>query len=115
MKNVADALTKHTIDEYGTIFTGNATIPVVYVEARWAWLTLLAVLTLTLIVLLVCTVLIAKKQKAPLWKASLFALLYHDLNGELRHEPVYAMGQAAEMSKVRLKISEKGDRLVLGR
>jgi hypothetical protein len=137
-ENLAAALTKLILD-YGAVeVTGQAAEPVVYVEVRWVWLMLPAALSCLGTVLLLLTARTTRLQETPLWKSSVFPLLFHGLDKYWRREQkecvregkatgveqgtglysvkVSGMLRAARETKVRLKVvGDEVERVVLGR
>lgn len=90
-----------------------------HVEVRWAWLILPAALNLLAAVFLVSTILGTRAQKAPLWKSSVIAPRFHQLEcpSLLLISDPKTLGEMDEQAKkvnVKLKTSDNDGRLLLG-
>ena len=117
LQNLASALTKAGLSNSVRNVSGKAIFMVAHVEVRWLWLILPASLNMAGVVLLVITIVFTKKSKAPLWKASATALLFHGLDFELGDtgpsEKLRDMDREARSMRVQLVNSQKRGRLLL--
>ncbi|KAJ9617241.1 hypothetical protein H2200_000962 [Cladophialophora chaetospira] len=101
MENVAESLTKLVLDLDGNKIIGNSGSQVAFVHVRWLWLIMPGILELTGLVLLVLTIQSSKKRDAPLWKSSIFPLLFHGLESGsgVADEKIGRMQDVAEIMK----------------
>ncbi|KAK5958482.1 hypothetical protein OHC33_000325 [Knufia fluminis] len=117
-ENIAKSLSKLALDESWETVSGQAISMLPFVTVRWYWLTLPALLNLLVLLFLVLTMIATREQKAPLWKSSTLALLFHGLeDDEIRisnAETVSEMNQAAEHTTVRLRRSDRSEVILLG-
>lgn len=58
---------------------GKALLPVVTVHVRWQWISLPAVLELASAILFLSTVFYSRHLRVPIWKSSLLAIYYHQI------------------------------------
>jgi hypothetical protein len=118
--NVAASLTRLGLDESNRTISGTIFVSEVFVDVRWEWFILPCFLELAGGGFLIATIIVSKRQKVLTWKSSLYVLLYHGLEREvLENHPtadtVSGMEQVARSTTVRLKMSDHGDRIALGR
>ena len=114
-EDIATSLSQALRASQSFLSMGRAATSIVYVEVRWIWLLLPAAITLAGIALLIATIVITRRQRVPRWKASVLALLYHGLDGDIPPggEKVSGMVKTAISTSVQLLHSEKEGRLVL--
>lgn len=124
MESMATSLTNMTVvTGDGQQIEGQTGQSVVHVRVRWGWLALPAGLSLSAALLLCVTMVTTRRKGSPMWKASLFPLLFHGLDDEGRSQTVkWAAGDetashstkvsvmvgAASQARVRL-IAAEGD------
>jgi len=80
--SIVESLNLLNKQTYPTWVEGYAGSPGPHVHVRWAWLSLPLTLILAGTALLVWTMLDAKRNKYPLWKGSVLALLFHGLGSD---------------------------------
>lgn len=130
-ENLANSLTKLLRDpglnrglHYGLTYNGTDTISgsagnvVAYAKIRWVWLILPYILSVGGMVFLLHTMWVSKRSKAPLWKSSINALIFHGIDHDYditsKLTTLTEMDRQASMTQVRLApLSEMNDRLVL--
>ncbi|KAE8449583.1 hypothetical protein EG329_007913 [Mollisiaceae sp. DMI_Dod_QoI] len=116
LASIAASLTKLGLDNSNETITGLAASMEAYVQVRWEWLLLPSVLVVLDIIFLIVIMAKTKARKTHIWKSSVLAVLYHGLEevptGE-EMDRVSGMEKAAQSTKVRLRFSEKGERILL--
>lgn len=123
MESVAASLTNLTVATGdGPQIAGLVGESIIHVRVRWGWLALPAGLSLSAALLLLVTMMRTWQKGSPMWKASLFPLLFHGLDDEGRSQTVQwgagedqtanysvrvsEMAVAASETRVRLKAAE---------
>lgn len=66
--------------------TGAAWAPQTFVQIRWVWITLPAVLLIFSFIFLVGTILESARKNVAIWKTSALAVLLHGLSGDAQHK-----------------------------
>lgn len=82
--NIATSLTntlRNLTTDYITQNLGDSAVQIQYIQVRWEWLTFPATIVLLGILLLLTTMIQSYREKAPVWKCSSLALLFHPLQG----------------------------------
>jgi hypothetical protein len=114
--NLAAFMTNALRTQDGTQSVGTAWQSVTFIQVRWAWLILPAVLVLAAGVLLFMTVVQSKRYNTVLWKTSLLAFLFCSTNAWTTHADVHghnarsleAMETASKGMEVRLERDDQG-------
>ena len=116
MENLAESLTKMALDSDDNKVMGKAGTMVTFVRVQWLWLILPLILVLMGLIFLLVTRQASKKRKTPLWKASLWPLLFRGLEDEVdvHVNNTGSMQEVADEMNVRLRHEDDG-RLTLGR
>ena len=116
MENLAESLTKMALDSDDNKVLGKAGTMVTFVRVQWLWLILPLILVLLGLIFLLVTRQASKKRKTPLWKASLWPLLFRGLEDEVdvHVNNTGSMQEVADEMNVRLRHEDDG-RLTLGR
>jgi len=110
---LADLATSLT--NYGTISSnqnaiGKALSPIVTVRARWQWITLPALLQLASAALFFSTVLYSRYTRVPIWKSSLLAIYYHQIDGLQENKASLLLSDMDKASNdASVQISRSGD------
>ena len=115
MSSLEASLTKVALDSDEHKVTGKAGVMVTFVRVRWLWLILPIILEVLGLLFLIVTVWASRKRKLPLWKASLWPLLFQGLDQEvnLHASTIGHMHEIADNMNVSLKPDDDG-RLILG-
>jgi hypothetical protein len=118
MENIGAYLTKLTMDSGGLMVYGTVSGLVSRIRVRWIWLSLPTAVQVAGLVLFLITTISTRRQKVPLWKESLYPLIYHGLDGPglgdmTTDNRISAMDRTAAMTRARLTNLQTGDRLVL--
>ncbi|OQE27538.1 hypothetical protein PENSTE_c004G00816 [Penicillium steckii] len=110
MSNIAKQLNKEALRMNGSDIHGIAYASEVYVEVKWLWLILPAVLVVSGIIFVGIVIFQNKKNGESLWKSSVLAFLYHGFYNVDKDESiaVSVMEKKAEELVVRLQASEDG-------
>jgi len=110
---LADLATSLT--NYGTISSnqnaiGKALSPIVTVRARWQWITLPALLQLASAALFFSTVLYSRYTRVSIWKSSLLAIYYHQIDGLQENKASLLLSDMDKASNdASVQISRSGD------
>ncbi|KAJ5501532.1 hypothetical protein N7453_006349 [Penicillium expansum] len=116
MSNVADSWTKLALQNSDHSVNGTAYSIEVFVNVKWLWLIFPGLMVLLCVINLSATVLISKRVRAPVWKSSALAYLYHgltDLDEEDTYQTIGGMENSAERAHVQLRASHQNGRLAL--
>jgi hypothetical protein len=79
LQNMANSLTVMMQNVSNDSITGQVGHPRAYVHVRWPWLIFPAVVIFIGIIFVLCTIVEAENDGAPVWKNSSLALIYHGL------------------------------------
>lgn len=89
---------------------GKASLPEVRVRVRWQWIALPALLELATVIMFLSTVFYNRHIRVPIWKSSLLAICYHEIE-DLHEER--AVSLLSEMDKASsttsIQISRSGN------
>jgi hypothetical protein len=89
---------------------GKAYLPEVTVQVRWQWIALPALLELATVVLFLSTVFYSRHVKVPIWKSSLLAICYHNIEDLQETRAVALLSQMDKVSSTTsVQISESRD------
>lgn len=80
LANIAKSLTRLAMSTNLTPIYGNPIVLVAHVRVRWSWLILPVLLVFGGIGFFLSTILATKRHRAPLWKSSVLAILFHGLD-----------------------------------
>lgn len=108
--SIATALINYGLNVSNQNAIGKSFLPIVIVRVRWQWIALPAALELASAILFLSTVLYSRHVKVPIWKSSLLAICYHeieDLQEKRANSLVSEMDKAS--SAVSVQISRGGD------
>lgn len=111
MGPIAEAMTNsiRSATNNGTLqIYGNAWGAEVFVQTRWPWIILPALLLISTLVLICATLAKSQKQQVPAWKSSSLATLLHGLTEEARRQLDHGSSQSeveAASQKIRVKMS----------
>jgi hypothetical protein len=115
MENVAVALTNWGLQTSNMTVSGYASSTDAFslIHVRWQWILFPAFLELATLALLILTIMKSRREKVPLWKSSVLALIYHavdELHGQesLATERLSGMEVTAKTVDVQLVKSEDG-------
>jgi multisubunit Na+/H+ antiporter MnhB subunit len=119
MANLAASLTQLGLQNPSTNdITGNLGRVETVVHVRWPWLALPGTLVVGVALLLLATILSNRRARAPIWKSSANALLYHGLDDDVDEDSglvtLSSMEHVSSLTNVALITSMKNARLVLG-
>jgi hypothetical protein len=110
MEDTAMILTDFGVKQSNHNAVGKAYMPQVTVRVRWQWIALPAFLELATVVLFLSTVFYSRHVRVPIWKSSLLAICYHDIE-DLQEKRVASL--LSEMDKASstasVQISRSGD------
>lgn len=106
LDRVAAALTTYGLSASNTTHLGTVMLSETYLNVRWWWIIYPSVLQLASAVLLLSTIWYSHRIGAPLWKSSLLAIYYHQiedlgLKGDTSVERLSGMDKAARETKLR--------------
>jgi hypothetical protein len=111
--NLAAFMTNALRTQDGSQWVGTTWQSVTYIQVRWAWLILPAVLVLAAGILLFMTVVQSKRYNTVLWKTSLLAFLFCSTNAwttdEHVHEGQARSLEATEMVSKEMEVSLERD------
>lgn len=120
IRNVSDSLTAYVRSNGAKGFSDPATGQVfrstTCLHVNWVWITLPAVMTVLMIVLVISTTFVARDEL--IWKDSPLALIFHGLSelGE-RNPPPYGLatlkGMEQEAAEIKVRLRQDGNRAVL--
>ncbi|PGH07831.1 hypothetical protein GX51_01541 [Blastomyces parvus] len=79
LETIARSITYTLLQPSNQTVAGLTGIPRPFVEVRWAWVILPAIVVFTTILFLCLAMLWSKRHNVPVWKSSYLALLYHGL------------------------------------
>jgi hypothetical protein len=120
MANLAASLTQLGLQDPSTNeITGNLGRVETVVHVRWPWLALPGTLVIGVALFLLATVFANRHAKAPIWKSSTNALLYHGLDVDIDIDDdsglttLMSMEDVSKSTRVTLTTSMKTARLVL--
>lgn len=115
MKRIAASLTRLGLKSTNDSVHGTVKTVEVFVTVQWPWLAFPASLVLLGIIFLVITIVLSRKNHAPLWKSSTLPSFYHGLEklGNDEYSTGSIMEKSAESTNVRLQYSEQHGRLML--
>lgn len=108
MENLAQSLTRLALDSDDNKVLGNVGTMVTFVRVQWLWLILPLVLVFMGPIFLLVTRWASKKRNLPLWKASLWPLLFRGLecDVDVRANAVSEMQELADNVSVKLRLEE---------
>ena len=100
IQNLADSMTNMVRSSpTSTSFAGRAYRTETFINVRWRWMTLPALVVLSASFLLVAMVLQNRKAKAPIWKSSILPLLFHGLADRTTDAPTALLSEMDILSK----------------
>lgn len=106
MDRVAAAMTNHLRDISNYTVIGESGSMEIFIRVSWLWLLLPILSTCLGTVLLAWVIIVTRRRKLPVWKASELALLFHGLNFRLNERidtrQVSAMEEVTSAVQVRL-------------
>lgn len=106
MDRVAAAMTNHLRDISNYTIIGESGSMQVFIRVSWLWLLLPILSTCLGTILLIWVILVTRRRKLPVWKASELALLFHGLdfrlNKRIDTRQVSAMEEVTSAVQVRL-------------
>lgn len=94
IEGIAAALTSFGLSTSNHNVTGKAFLSLPYVRVRWQWIALPAFLELASFVLFLSTVVYSRFIGAPIWKSSLLAVYYHEV------EDLHERGRVSLLSEM---------------
>lgn len=119
MSNIANAMTKLSLEISETTVNGTVEVSEVYVAVSWAWISLPATVLALGVTFLGLTILATRHQNLSLWKSAILPVLYHGLDDELVDEykneqtTVSKMERSAQSVDVKLDVSDSRGKLAL--
>jgi hypothetical protein len=120
LESVATALTNYGLETTNETAPGRAYAEESYVQVRWRWIILPALLQLSTLVLFVMTAIYSHLNGVPIWKSSILAIIYHavedlDEKKDVAAERLSGMDAVAQMDKVQFSRSADGIHHLYGR
>ncbi|KAF2807923.1 uncharacterized protein BDZ99DRAFT_522530 [Mytilinidion resinicola] len=120
LDNIAAAMTNSVRrkDNGTELVRGSAWAPQTFVQIRWIWILLPALLLIFSFVFLVGTIVKSTRQNVAVWKTSALAILLHGLSGDARHmldpeTPASEVEATAQRVQVVLSSEKDASKLVL--
>lgn len=120
VESIAISLTNYALEASGDTVLGYAISTETYVRVRWRWIIFPALLELGSLVLLILTIVLSRRKRVPIWKSSILAVIYHQVEGLGEREThvterLSGMEASAKTAAVQLSSNQDGITVMSGR